>query len=70
MRHFQGLLFMSKQSFTYCDVIYMTVPWEVVLALNNVSFISKIASSKPKNCITNWLKRVKKEKDKKIEEEP
>ena len=36
----------------------------------NISFISKMSSSKEKNCITNWFKKSETEKDKKIEEEP
>ena len=49
----------------------MTVPSKVVLVNMNISFISKMFSSKPKkHCIIDWFKKRKKEKDKKIEEEP
>ena len=48
----------------------MTVPSKVVLVNMNISFISKCFHLSQKHCIIDWFKKRKKEKDKKIEEEP
>ena len=37
--------------------------------LEKINFSSKMSLSKQKNCITNWFKKEKKEKEKKIEKE-
>ena len=63
MQYFQGFFYV--QAIIYSLLCYL----HGCTLKKNISFISKMPSSKQKYCITNWLKKTEKEKGKKNEEE-